>query len=860
MTVEQVPEPEPIGTNPIDTINQKSLPGCSEDVTGWWSDLGQLFARLLQLGEHTLEEQYRHLRFLFETVIPALGPHPCTYPSAMTLLGAPLDTSLKFYRDGPPLVRVALEPLSYQSGTPTDPFNQLPSSELVTTLVRLNLPGFDTAIYDHFAEQFALSPADATRLHDQGQLGTQRALGFELRGGDILPKGYVFPRLSHMATGTPIRDMIMRAVGDEESPVKSSNWMPGLAVVDEYVSDAGGFSPFTFLAWDFVCPAKSRLKVYGTNLNVNLTTAKEVWMMGGRFNDPETRTGWELLERLWYLLGIKSHEVRAPDNIESVETKASHYQGPILWNYEIQPGSARPIAKLYLCVHGLNDLGVARGLAKFFASIGWAHPARSYVEALAAMYPDVDIGNCPQDSPPNIFANDTSEDCLSINVIRPASIPPYNRLPVLVWIYGGGFDGGGTSDPRYNLSGIVNLSQKMSKPIIGVSFNYRINKLGFMQDPSLPAEGSSNAGFHDQRLALMWIQENIAAFGGDPMRVTIWGESAGAQSVGLHLFVHDGRDEGLFHAGIMESGGPVGVPMQSLSWYAGYVESLATAMGCASDVNGGFIQCLRTVSTERWQNTKTTGLIWNPMVDGDLWSDNPSVLAEQGKFGKIPIIMGTNSDEGCTFAAQGLDTDEQLLQSLLSYRRYNIRPPMAQRLMKLYPNDPAHNPPYSLNPNPAIFPDRGLQWRRAAAMEGDMVMVAGRRRTCEQMAKAKQPVYSYRFDTFAYGSTIENGVGHFQNVAYNFQNISGNLGPLPQYASHKVLSENIGRSYISFVHDHNPNTSSGNSTLPYWPKYDIRNPKNIVLNESRSWIESDTYRKEGMAFLNEVASDIQVLS
>lgn len=392
MTVEPAPESESIGTTPLDKINDNYLLGCNQDVTGWWNDLGKLFAQLLQLGGHTLEDQHRHLRFLFETVIPALGPHPCTYPSAMTLLGAPLDTSLKYYRDGPPLVRVALEPLNQQSGTATDPFNQLPTSELVATLAKLNLSGFDTTIYDHFAEQFTLSPEEATRLHAEGQLGTQRALGFELRGGDILPKGYVFPRLSHMATGTSIRDMVMQAVGDQGSPVKSSNWMPGLTVVDEYVNDVGGFSPFTFLAWDFVSPAKSRLKVYGTNLTVSLTTAKDVWTMGGRFDDAETRTGWGLLERLWNLLGIKSHEVRAPDNIESVETKASEYQGPILWNYEIQPGSARPIAKLYLCVHGLNDLAVARGLAEFFASMGWSYPAGSYVDALAAMYPDVDTG------------------------------------------------------------------------------------------------------------------------------------------------------------------------------------------------------------------------------------------------------------------------------------------------------------------------------------------------------------------------------------------------------------------------------------------------------------------------------------
>lgn len=137
------------------------------------------------------------------------------------------------------------------------------------------------------------------------------------------------------------------------------------------------------------------------------------------------------------------------------------------------------------------------------------------------------------------------------------------------------------------------------------------------------------------------------------------------------------------------------------------------------------------------------------MIDGELWSDYPSVLASKKKFLKIPVIIGTNSDEGSTFAGQGIDTEEELWQSMLSYRKYNIRPPMAKKLLELYPNDPANEPPYYLNPDPILFPEKGLQWRRAAAIQGDMVMIAGRRRVSEQLTAAGAPVYSYRFDTLA---------------------------------------------------------------------------------------------------------------
>lgn len=150
-----------------------------------------------------------------------------------------------------------------------------------------------------------------------------------------------------------------------------------------------------------------------------------------------------------------------------------------------------------------------------------------------------------------------SEDCLNLNVIRPSG--NYTNLPVLVWIFGGGLYTGSTADPQYNLSGVVKVSQDMGQPIIAVSMNYRLGMWGFLQTPGLVAEGNSNAGLADQRLALRWLQDNIASFGGDPTRVVIWGESAGAQSIAYHLFSYGGRNDGLYRGAIMESGGPTGM-------------------------------------------------------------------------------------------------------------------------------------------------------------------------------------------------------------------------------------------------------------------------------------------------------------
>jgi carboxylesterase type B len=114
---------------------------------------------------------------------------------------------------------------------------------------------------------------------------------------------------------------------------------------------------------------------------------------------------------------------------------------------------------------------------------------------------------------------------LTCLVIRPSGYD-HKFLPVLVWIYGGGLTLGSTADPQYNLSGIVEASTLTDNPFIAVSMNYRLGVWGFLNTPVVHAEGSSNAGLLDQRLGLRWVKENILAFGGDPTRVTIWGESA----------------------------------------------------------------------------------------------------------------------------------------------------------------------------------------------------------------------------------------------------------------------------------------------------------------------------------------------
>lgn len=150
----------------------------------------------------------------------------------------------------------------------------------------------------------------------------------------------------------------------------------------------------------------------------------------------------------------------------------------------------------------------------------------------------------------------SGEDCLTINVQRPAGTKADAKLPVLFWIFGGGFELGATS--MYDGTSLVAESVAQGKPIIFVAVNYRVGGFGFMPGKEVLQDGSTNLGLLDQRLGLQWTADNIAAFGGDPDKVTIWGESAGAISVMDQMLMYDGdntyKGKSLFRGGIMNSG------------------------------------------------------------------------------------------------------------------------------------------------------------------------------------------------------------------------------------------------------------------------------------------------------------------
>jgi acetylcholinesterase len=314
--------------------------------------------------------------------------------------------------------------------------------------------------------------------------------------------------------------------------------------------------------------------------------------------------------------------------------------------------------------------------------------------------------------------------------------------------------------PRYNMSYIVQQSVQNGKPVLGVSMNYRLAAFGFLSSREINDAGAQNLGLRDQRLAMQWVQKHIAAFGGDPRKVTLWGESAGAYSVGDHLNAYDGENEGLFRAAILESGGSVGPPLNGTDWYQHLYDNLTAAVGC--DGKPDTLQCLREVPFDKIAPYGFVGAEWFHVIDGSLIPRYGQASLAAGKFAKVPIILGTNTDEG--FGVGGVDTDAQAIDQLVVSKRFNVNETEARRLLELYPDDPALGQPYGWGNR--TWPANGRQWKRIGSIMDDLVMVGPRRLLAEQMSKYEEKVYSYRWDAPKANNTPGAiGVNHFSEVS-----------------------------------------------------------------------------------------------
>jgi para-nitrobenzyl esterase len=428
-----------------------------------------------------------------------------------------------------------------------------------------------------------------------------------------------------------------------------------------------------------------------------------------------------------------------------------------------------------------------------------------------------------------------SEDCLTLNVYTPSEKKNQNKhhgLPVMVWIHGGALvtGGGGFYDPTR----IVEQGG-----VIVVTINYRLGLLGFFAHPAIDAEGhlNGNYGLMDQQLALRWVQRNIAAFGGDSHRVTIFGESAGGQSVYSHLASPTAA--GLFQRAIAESGAyaefqnywdPISiVPLAQAATIgttlvpSGTALAASSGVGCASQT----ASCLRSVAAPNLVLAEPSTLY--PFVDGTILTQTLTAAFAGGQFNRVPIISGGNHDEWRLFVAEQYDATGHPLASEADYEAAvdalwgGFGPSFGPFIFTvLYPlvNYPITPPiPGDPSPSPGI----------ALGASGTDGIFACPERNSVALLSTYVPTYAYEFnDENAYlvfdlfpppfpPITFPLGTAHFTEVPYLFDTFST---PSMFSPAQQLLSESMISYWTTFAATGDPNSAGQPVWTPYSPATD----------------------------------------
>ncbi|KAF0318341.1 carboxylesterase [Colletotrichum asianum] len=512
----------------------------------------------------------------------------------------------------------------------------------------------------------------------------------------------------------------------------------------------------------------------------------------------------------------------------------------------VQPSIAISVLTTNGTVVGVND--AVNGVQRFLG-IPFAEPPVGDLRLRQAVSLRKSFSNLQADKfgPSCYSARDqgnSSEDCLTLNMWRPTNATSSSsQLPVLVWLYGGGLTNGYTADPRFEGTSMARTSQDIGKPIILVSVNYRLGPFGFLNAKEMAELGLLNIGMLDQRRALSWIQENIASFGGDPKKVTLAGESAGAVSIYSHMMAYGGRDDGHFRGAILGSGGAFPLTPANTTVFQSTFDSLVDGTNCSAVVNGSAsdkLDCIRKLPVEEFR-TKV-GSSTGQSVDGDFTRTSIQRALPAGQYIKVPTVVGTNTDEGTTSAPTGINTTEQLFDPVAQgYFRPRLLPnETVSKLIRLYPTSPQLGCPY--NTGSTQFTS-GLLDKMACSIFGDIVQIGPARMIAQTLARDGVPVYRYRFNHLQSNtSSMTKGIGTGVEQQYVFSNL------IPDQPWDQSMAYQMSASWISFAHDLDPNTGVSETGLPLWPPYG-EDANSIVFNGYGSWVEADTYREQAVQYI-----------
>ena len=404
----------------------------------------------------------------------------------------------------------------------------------------------------------------------------------------------------------------------------------------------------------------------------------------------------------------------------------------------------------------------------------------------------------------------SAEDCLSLNIWKPVEVKNNDKLPVMVWIHGGAFVFGSGSSPEN--SGISFAKQG----VILITFNYRLGRMGFFAHPALskefPNEPKGNYAYMDQIAALKWVKENIAAFGGDPKNVTIFGESAGGVSVQSLLTIPSAK--GLFHKAIIESGGGrdgvlTGRPINQENadkYYPISAETIGLNFAKKHGIEGTDAAALAKlrelpvadIIDSGEENVGNTPIYSGPILDGKLVIETAESAYKAGRQNNVPIIIGSNSAEVPAGFVNALNKEE--LFSLFGN--------MKEEAQKVFAPDTTRTLAEMLT-----------------MVNTDKVWAEPARFTANAVTKKANSAYIYLFSYVpeAMKARARYGAPHASEIAYVFNNLNARWGNPKTMPEDEAVAKMMNVYWANFAKTGNPNGIG----LPEWPIYNAKSNKLI---------------------------------
>ncbi|GAA5980103.1 hypothetical protein JCM10908_001537 [Rhodotorula pacifica] len=473
------------------------------------------------------------------------------------------------------------------------------------------------------------------------------------------------------------------------------------------------------------------------------------------------------------------------------------------------------------------------------------------------------------------------EDCLKLNIFSPMERPNATLLPVMVWIHGGGFVGGSSSEENYHPGELLDRAIDLDQPFLFASINYRLGALGLTASPPEPgapptaphipvrpaSELDLNVAFKDQLMALEWIRDHISQFGGDPEKVVLVGHSAGAMSVGLHQ-LYSG-DRGLFRGAFMLSGAPTSFPVP---WphdaAARTLHPLPGPAQCPSPVqrengppqNVDLLECLRSLPIEKlYEATRVltddspanAWFPYYPVLEGEWepeteggprpWLDvRPSERITRGSYAKIPVVMGSVDDEGTRFVRPDIGSDEkeflEVIRDIFDFT-YGAIEELLEPILAFYPSDPKAGSPFFTGPETFGL---SANYKRISSFVGDILFQAPRRHFLRETPKDfGEDSWNYLYREPRAGAQARLGIQHGADLPAWFGHPDESDEAMLQ------LSWEMTGYLLNFVQKLDPNGPG----LPRWPKFGM-DRLTLQFQRDNTTIIDDSDRLEAMRFLN----------